>query len=88
MAEVKVKSGGVGFCGLLGLLFIGLKLTGYITWSWWLVLLPLYAGLALVVGIPVLFMCMVAAVGFIVGTFIWLWKKFTGKPEKPGVPAC
>lgn len=33
---------GVGFLGLLGLLFIGLKLAGIITWSWWLVLLPLY----------------------------------------------
>jgi hypothetical protein len=27
---------------LLAVLFIGLKLTNYITWSWWLVLLPLY----------------------------------------------
>lgn len=25
---------------LLTLLFVGLKLTGYIAWSWWLVLLP------------------------------------------------
>lgn len=29
---------------LLGVLFIALKLTGYIAWSWWLVLLPLYGG--------------------------------------------
>ena len=33
----------IGFLGLLGLLFIGLKLAGAITWSWWFVLLPLYA---------------------------------------------
>lgn len=33
--------------GLLALLFIGLKLTGFINWSWWLVLLPLYGGFAL-----------------------------------------
>lgn len=32
----------IGFLGLLGLLFIGLKLTNFISWSWWLVLLPLY----------------------------------------------
>lgn len=32
----------LGLLGALGVLFIGLKLTGYITWSWWLVLLPLY----------------------------------------------
>ena len=28
------------FITLLQVLFIGLKITGYITWSWWLVLLP------------------------------------------------
>lgn len=31
----------------LALLFIGLKLANVITWSWWVVLLPLYGGLAL-----------------------------------------
>ena len=33
-----------GFLTLLGLLFIALKLTGVITWSWWLVTLPLWFG--------------------------------------------
>ncbi len=37
-----VQSGGIGLFGLLGILFIALKLTNYIDWSWWLVLLPLY----------------------------------------------
>jgi len=32
----------INFLGLLTILFIGLKLTHYIDWSWWLVLLPLY----------------------------------------------
>jgi hypothetical protein len=27
---------------LLAVLFIGLKLTNVITWSWWLIMLPLY----------------------------------------------
>jgi len=27
----------------LGLLFLGLKLCKFITWSWWIVLLPFYA---------------------------------------------
>jgi hypothetical protein len=31
----------LNLCVLLGVLFTGLKLTGYIDWSWWLVLLPL-----------------------------------------------
>jgi hypothetical protein len=36
------SSGGVGFCGLLAILFIGLKLTHYIDWSWWWVLSPIW----------------------------------------------
>lgn len=47
----QTKSGGVGFLGLLGLLFIGLKLTGHIAWSWWLVLAPIWIPLALVLVI-------------------------------------
>ena len=34
--------GGVGFLGLLTLLFIGLKLTGHIAWSWIWVLSPIW----------------------------------------------
>ena len=37
----------IGFLGVLALIFITLKLTGVIAWSWWLVLLPLYVGFAL-----------------------------------------
>jgi len=33
---------------LLGILFVGLKLTGYIDWSWWWVTLPFWIGLAIV----------------------------------------
>ena len=36
------QSGGIGFLGLLTILFIGLKLTGFIAWSWWWVLSPLW----------------------------------------------
>jgi uncharacterized protein (DUF983 family) len=36
------SSSGIGFPGLLTVLFIGLKLTGYISWSWWWVLSPLW----------------------------------------------
>ncbi len=42
---------GPGFMGCLGLLFIGLKLTGYIDWSWWLVLLPIYGPLIVILVI-------------------------------------
>ena len=35
-------SSGIGFVGLLTIVFITLKLTGYITWSWWWVLSPIW----------------------------------------------
>jgi hypothetical protein len=38
----------LGFLPLLTLLFVALKLTGYIAWSWWLVFLPFYAPLTLI----------------------------------------
>jgi hypothetical protein len=30
------------FLGILAILFIALKLTAYIDWSWWFVLMPVY----------------------------------------------
>lgn len=39
------SSSGIGFGGLLTVLFIGLKLTGVIAWSWLWVLSPLWIGL-------------------------------------------
>lgn len=47
MADSNSSSGGVGILGLLGLLFVGLKLGGVITWSWWWVTLPFWGGLAI-----------------------------------------
>jgi hypothetical protein len=38
----------VGIFGLLGIAFIVLKLMEVIAWSWWLVLLPFYGGLLVV----------------------------------------
>ena len=35
-------SSGIGFTGLLAIVFIILKLCGIITWSWWWVLSPLW----------------------------------------------
>ncbi len=44
------SSGGIGFLGALGILFIGLKLTNSISWSWWLVLLPIWGPIAVMVA--------------------------------------
>lgn len=51
MSDSKGSSGGIGFCGLLAILFIGLKLTAVINWSWWLVLPPLWAPLPIVLAV-------------------------------------
>lgn len=40
--------GGIGFTGLLTIVFIALKLSGDITWSWLWVLSPLWLGFAVV----------------------------------------
>ncbi|MBA4282216.1 hypothetical protein [Ralstonia sp.] len=45
-------SGGIGFAGLLTILFIGLKLSGIIDWSWWWVLSPLWISLLVALAIP------------------------------------
>lgn len=39
----------IGFLGLLGLVFIVLKLTNVIDWSWWLVTCPFWIGIALAI---------------------------------------
>lgn len=49
------QSGGIGFLGLLTILFIALKLTNQITWSWWWVLAPIW-GVFVLVLIAVLFL--------------------------------
>lgn len=46
--NVNYNYSGVGFFSMLGVLFVGLKLTGYIDWSWWLVLLPIYGPIIVV----------------------------------------
>ena len=45
------SSGGIGFAGLLTIVFIVLKLIHKITWSWWWVLSPLWIPTALVLVI-------------------------------------
>ena len=57
MNETEKKSsgtGGVGFCGLLFLVFLVLKLTHVIDWSWWWITAPLWGGLALFILIIII----------------------------------
>ena len=39
-------SGGIGVCGLLTILFIALRLTGFINWPWIWVVSPIWISLA------------------------------------------
>lgn len=54
MSNNSTNGGGVGFCGLLTIVFIVLKLTNYIDWSWWWVLSPLWIPFGLVIFIILL----------------------------------
>lgn len=47
MEKKVIKKNGVGFCGLLTIAFIVLKLCKVITWSWVWVLAPLWISWAL-----------------------------------------
>jgi hypothetical protein len=49
----QVASGGVSFFGLLFLVFLALKLTGYIAWSWWWITAPLWGPTVLVILIMI-----------------------------------
>ena len=50
MSASSSSSGGIGFTGLLTVLFVGLKLTNVVAWSWWWVLSPLWIPLLLLIG--------------------------------------
>lgn len=57
--QKQVNQNGVTFLGLLFIVFLVLKLTKVIDWSWWYVSMPLWIGLAVV------------ALVFIVGTILF-----------------
>jgi hypothetical protein len=54
------SSGGVSFTGLLTVLFIGLKLTGHITWPWIWVLSPIW--ISALIGIAILTILLIVAI--------------------------
>jgi hypothetical protein len=54
MSDTSSSSSGLGFAGALTILFIALKLTGYVDWTWWWVLSPIWIStiaVVLVLGI-------------------------------------
>jgi hypothetical protein len=65
--ESNGSSGEIGFCGMLTILFVGLKLGKVITWPWLWVLSPMWIPMAM--GVVVM---LVVGVG-------WLVVKLVGK---------
>ena len=54
MKNKKSSGSGIGFGGLLTLVFIVLKLCKVINWSWWWVLSPIWIGIVLVILIAII----------------------------------
>ncbi len=50
-SENNSSNSGIGFVGVLTIVFIVLKLLGHIDWSWWWVLSPIWISATVVVGI-------------------------------------
>jgi hypothetical protein len=58
------SSSGIGFTGLLTVLFVGLKLTGYIAWPWVWVLSPLWISFLFLIAIIGIMLAVALATGF------------------------
>ena len=54
------SSSGIGLPGLLTVLFVGLKLTNVISWSWWWVLSPLW--ISALIAIAILTIILIVAI--------------------------
>lgn len=61
------RSGGVTFPGLLTVLFVGLKLTHHIDWSWWWVVSPIWIGF----GVIMAWIVIILVVAGIAGLLDW-----------------
>ena len=65
---------GIGFTGILTILFIVLKLTGVITWSWFWVLSPIILSAILTISIGIIAFIIIginAVVGTVTGIGAW-----------------
>ena len=49
MSKNSSDNNGIGIVGLLGIVFIVLKLTGVIDWSWWWITLPFWGVVPLII---------------------------------------
>lgn len=63
MSDNRAQSGGIGFAGMLAILFIGLKLTHHIEWSWVWVLSPLWIPLGVAIAVATVWLIIVGVFG-------------------------
>jgi hypothetical protein len=61
------SSGGIGFCGLLTIVFVTLKLCGVIGWSWWWVISPIWISAAMFILAFVVILAVIAGASAIKG---------------------
>ena len=54
------QSGGIGFLGALTIVFIALKLTNYIDWSWLWVLAPLWIPITITIIVLIILIILTA----------------------------
>lgn len=60
MIQIKNNNNGVGVVGLLGVVFVALKLLNVINWSWFYVTMPFWLPLIILI---LLFLVMVLLIG-------------------------
>jgi xanthine/uracil permease len=66
---------GIGFGTLLFLVFLVLKLTNVIDWSWWWVTAPLWGGLAIWGCVGLIYILIVIIIAFVKALKKNKWKK-------------
>ncbi len=64
------KTGGISFFGWLTILFIGLKLTNHIDWSWWIVLAPILWPVYVLIAILAIGFAAALLIGLVLGAFM------------------
>jgi hypothetical protein len=67
MSDKKTNTNGIGIGMILFLIFMTLKLTGHITWSWWWVTAPLW--------IPISAAILIMGIAFLVAYIVYKNKK-------------
>jgi len=61
--NLKLNILNIGFCNILAIIFITLKLIGKITWSWWWVLSPLWIPFSIVFILSIFYVLIIIIEG-------------------------